>query len=397
LPVPAANLRTSRSRPRTLRKRLYGWHSWAGFQLALLSFIVLLSGTLAVLGDEIDWLLDENRRIEALDGRPAWSAMYATARDRYPGRPVQMLSLGELPTMAAQARIRLEDGRPLRLFLDPASGAALGEGHWLSVQRVLRDFHRYLFIIPSGLGLPLVTIVALVLAVQLVTGLVTVRKWGPGLVTLRANRGLRVFLGDLHRSTGLWSTWFTALMVVTSLWYFAEWVIHSNGGRAAAPMAAVSAPAGPAVPLRPLGDYVAAAERAYPGFEPRSILFPDKRRAQLIITGRGGDWLVRDRAARITVDARDARVLAVQQPESLTPLEYLADLADPWHFGDVGGLATKLLWFVFGLVLTGLSATGVWLTWRRTRAGPSRWHALSGGILLVAAVFGAGYISRYLG
>ncbi|MEQ8265358.1 PepSY-associated TM helix domain-containing protein [Pseudohaliea sp.] len=397
MPVPAANPRTSRPRPRTLRKRLYGWHSWAGFQLALLSFIVLLSGTLAVLGDEIDWLLDENRRIEAFEGRPAWSAMYATVRDRYPGRPVQMLSLGELPTMAAQARIRLEDGRPRRLFLDPASGAVLGEGHWLSVQRVLRDFHRYLFIIPSGLGLPLVTVVALVLAVQLATGLVTVRKWGSGLVTLRANRGLRVFLGDLHRSTGLWSTWFTALMVVTSLWYFAEWVIHSGGGRAAAPMAAVSAPAGPAARLRPLGDYVAAAERAYPGFEPRSILFPDERRAQLIITGRGGDWLVRDRAARVTVDARDARVLAVQQPGSLTTLEYLADLADPWHFGDVGGLATKLLWFVFGLVLTGLSATGVWLTWRRTRAGPSRWHALSGGMLLVAAVFGTGYVTRYLG
>lgn len=397
LPVPAHNPRASQPRPRTLRKRLYRWHSWAGFQLALLTFIVLLSGTLAVLGNEIDWLLDKNRRIQAFDGAPAWSAMYATARQRYPGRPVQMLSLGELPTMAAQARIRLEDGRPRRLFLDPASGRALGEGHWLSVQRLLRDFHRYLFILPSGLGLPIVTVVALVLALQLVTGLTSVRKWGKGLVTLRSNRGLRVFLGDLHRSSGLWSTWFTALMVVTSLWYFAEWVIHASGGRAAAPMTAVSAPSGSSVPLRPLGDYVTAAENAYPGFETRSILFPDERRAQLILTGRGGDWLVRDRAARITVAAADARVLAVQRPESLTTLQYLADLADPWHFGDVGGLATKLLWFLFGAVLTGLSATGVWLTWRRTRAGPTRWHALSGGILLVAAVFGTAYVTRYLG
>lgn len=397
LTVPGAGPRASHPRPRTLRKRLYGWHSWAGFQLALLSFVVLLSGTLAVLGDEIDWLLDENRRIQAMDGPPAWSAMYATARQRYPDRTVRMLSLGELPTMAAQARIALADGRPRRLFLDPASGQLLGEGHWLSVQRLLRDFHRYLFIIPSGLGLPIVTVVALVLAVQLVTGLINVRKWGKGLVTLRANRGLRVFLGDLHRSTGLWSTWFTALMIVTSLWYFAEWVIHSSGGRAAAPMAAVSAPAEQAVPLRPLGDYVAAAEAAYPGFETRSILLPDERRAQLIVTGRGGDWLVRDRAARITLDVADARVLAVQRPGDLGTLAYLAELADPWHFGDVGGLATKLLWSVFGLILTGLSATGVWLTWRRTRAGATRWHALSGGVLLVATVFGAGYISRYLG
>lgn len=363
----------------------------------MLSFVVLLSGTLAVLGDEIDWLLDGDRRIEAFEGRPAWSAMHAATRERFPDLELQSLDLGELPTMAALARVRLPDGRPHRLFLDPATGEVLGEGHWLSAQRLLRDFHRYLFMLPSGLGLPIVTIVALVLAVQLVTGLMTVRKWARGLVTVRSRRGLRVFLGDLHRSAGLWSTWFTALMVVTSFWYFAEWVLHSSGGRAAAPMAAVSAPAGPVPSLRPLGEYVAAAEDAYPGFESRSILFPDERRAQVIITGRAGDWLVRDRAARVTLDAADARVLAVQRPESLTALEYVADLADPWHFGDVGGLATKLLWFTFGAVLTGLSATGVWLTWRRTRAGPSRWHALSGGILLAAGVFGAGYISRYLG
>ncbi|MHA7815340.1 MAG: PepSY-associated TM helix domain-containing protein [Pseudohaliea sp.] len=396
MPAPTVG-RRSASRPPTLRKRLFSWHSWAGFQLALLSFTVLLSGTLAVVGDEIDWLLDENRRIERYQGPPAWTAMQATVRERYPDLPVQALTLGELPTMAAQARLRLADGRPRRLFLDPATGAALGEGHWLSAQRLLRDFHRYLFILPSGLGLPIVTVVAVILAVQLVTGLATVRKWARGLLTLRANRGIRVFLGDFHRSAGLWASWFTALMVVTSLWYFAEWVLHSTGGRAAAPIAAISAPAASPPPLRPLGEYVAAAERAYPGFRATSILFPDGRRAQLVITGRAGDWLVRDRAARVTIDAATARVLAVQRPESLTTLEYLADLADPWHFGDVGGLATKLLWFVFGLLLTALSATGVWLTWRRTRAGASRWHALSGGVLLLSAVFGSGYVLRYLG
>jgi len=397
VPAPSTIPRQRRARPRTLRKRLFGWHSWAGFQLAVLSFVVLLSGTLAVLGDEIDWLIDSDRRIEAFEGRPAWSAMHAATRDRYPDLALQSLTLGELPTMAAQARVRLADGRPHRLFLDPATGEVLGEGHWLSAQRLLRDFHRYLFILPSGLGLPIVTIVALVLAVQLVTGLMTVRKWARGLVTVRSNRGLRVFLGDLHRSAGLWSAWFTALMVATSLWYFAEWVLHAGGGRAAAPIAAVSAPAGPDDALRPAGDYVAAAERAYPGLESRSILFPDDRRAQVIITGRTGDWLVRDRAARVTLAAADARVLAVQRPSSLTALEYVADLADPWHFGDVGGLATKLLWFAFGLLLTGLSAAGVWLTWRRTRVGPSRWHALSAGVLVIAAVFGAGYIGRFLG
>lgn len=37
----------------------------------------------------------------------------------------------------------------------------------------------------------------------------------------------------------------------------------------------------------------------------------------------------------------------------------ISEAADPLHFGTWGGLATKLLWFVFGLALTGVSVSGV--------------------------------------
>jgi uncharacterized iron-regulated membrane protein len=40
--------------------------------------------------------------------------------------------------------------------------------------------------------------------------------------------------------------------------------------------------------------------------------------------------------------------------------------ADPLHFGNFGGLATKLVWVVFGLLLTGLCVTGVVIFTKRS-------------------------------
>ena len=64
----------------SLRKQLYPWHSWAGFQLAMLSVILRLSGTLAVVRDEIGWLLDGERDVRAFDGEPDWNVMYRNAQ-----------------------------------------------------------------------------------------------------------------------------------------------------------------------------------------------------------------------------------------------------------------------------------------------------------------------------
>ncbi|NGX16291.1 PepSY-associated TM helix domain-containing protein [Wenzhouxiangella sp. XN24] len=376
---------------------MFAIHSWAGFQLTLLTFVVLLTGTLAVFGDEIDWLIDGNRRVAPSTAPPQWDAIYEAAGERQPGHRIAEIRLGEFRAMAAQVRTAKPDERPHLIFFDPATGELTGEGHWLSAQRLLREMHRYLFILTGGIGLPIVTIAAGVLAVQLVTGLVTIRKWLKGLVTLRTNKSARVVVGDFHRSMGLWTFWFTLLMVVTSFWYLAEWGLNKSGIRTEAPRYTAEIPIPEEFQTYPSPSrYIAAAVNAYPELRPTSILFPSRAGAPVTVMGRSDDWLVRDRASRVFLNPYDASVLQVQSPKNITVLQYVTELADPWHFGDVGGMLTKTIWFIAGLILTALAGTGTWLTWRRTRAGMGRWHWATVGVLGVGAVFGTLYVAHFL-
>ena len=55
----------------TPRRRLYTLHTWVGFHLAWIMALILLTGTLAVIACEIDWLLKDEMRVEYRNGERA--------------------------------------------------------------------------------------------------------------------------------------------------------------------------------------------------------------------------------------------------------------------------------------------------------------------------------------
>jgi len=51
----------------------------------------------------------------------------------------------------------------------------------------------------------------------------------------------------------------------------------------------------------------------------------------------------------------------------LSPMQRISEMADPLHFGTFGGFWTKILYFVFGVILSGLSLSGVYVFSARIR------------------------------
>lgn len=334
-------------------------HSLFGLKLSLLLGFVCITGTVATVSHEIEWLLQPELRASSNGRTDDYAAMWGLVRDRYPDAYIQSIGTydrADSDYFVRQADIKLPDGTARRLYIDPSRMIVTGEGGGHSLHSIMRALHYYL-LLPGDIPFYLVTGLGFVMILSLVTGLITYKKFWRGFVRLpRWQRSTRTWSGDLHRLIGLWSLWFVAMIGMTSIWYFLE---------RASPSLETSAPEArtrhylPTPRPEHVATWVAAARQRFPGISITFIQMPYDASDPAIVQGQWRAWLVRERTNALFIDPVSGRIIGERAAENLSAVERWVHTADPLHFGNFGGVATKLVWVLFGLLLTGLCATGV--------------------------------------
>ena len=352
------------------RRFAFKLHGWCGFLLSILLFTICLSGTLAVVGNEIDWLLNPDMRAAPRSEPTAWSAIHRNVQAQYPEAQLMWLGAPVEPGFAAEAVIRRHDlNRLWRVYANPYSGEIQGEASWLTAQRFLRDFHMYLF--TPRWGKYLVTVFGLTMLVSMITGTIVYRKWWKGFFTLERKRGRRVLWGSAHKLLAVWSLWFVAVMAITGTWYFIEALLFDLTDFAYIGLPTVDdddlSEYGPAVPLADLDAVVARAKQEVPSLRVALVRLPSRNNDVISVQGQTDAVLVRDRTNRVNFHPFSGELVSVQLAHDLSPAWRWVDTADPLHFGDFGGLWSKLVWFGFGVALNAMILTGAWLYLRRVR------------------------------
>ena len=387
-------------RPAKKRKTSRIWwtvHQWVGLKLSLFMAFIMFTGTLAVVGHEIDWLMQPSLRVApaSAQGPTQWATIAKSAAD-HPG-VAEVWSM-EAPTASAFAvKVTVKDagGDLFYLHAHPVTGAIQGKGPWVGAQRVLRNMHRHLNL-PTKIGVPIVAFLGLLLLISLATSLVVYKKWWRGFTKPLRTRDARTWWGDFHRLAGVWSLWFVALIALTSVWYFVE-----SLGLDAPPPPRVKLEA----PIKPgpqgLEPAFAAAREAYPRLAVRRVLLPGEESPVLQLHGDYEAALVRPRANAVWVDPATAEVLLKTDGRDMDVHQRIGEMADPLHFGTFGGYWTKFLWFLFGIALTMLSVSGTMIYARRTLRfghgpdagkkaivgliwiGMGRWRWVSGALIMI--------------
>ncbi len=350
------------------RKAFFKIHSWIGIKLSILFFVVCFSGTLATLSHEMDWLFFPGMRATAQQELAPKNQLVQNIQKAYPKGEIEYWSAAAEPYLCDIVYVKT-DGQRYYVFANPYTGEVQG-ATTLTFQRFFRDLHYYLFI-PFQIGHFTVLLFAFLLIISMGTALLFYKKWYKKLFELKTGKGPVVFFRSLHRLVGVWSVPFVILFSITGIWYFTERAniggVSDIANAGAPPMEMQITDSTRFANISYTFDYdraVRTAESQIAGLAVKDIVPPSINRPAYL-TGTSTVPLVRNRANRIYLHPETYEVVHVQKAETMPTVTWLNDIADPLHFGYWGGLATKIIWFVAGLGISGLVLTGIWVSLKR--------------------------------
>ncbi|GLK56651.1 putative iron-regulated membrane protein [Methylopila capsulata] len=359
-------------------------HSWLGLPIWGFLFFVCLTGSIATISQEIMWLVDPATRANppSADARPlGYDEVMARIAEQRPGARLHEMTQPVKPEFALIVEAATPDGETRTFFVNPYDGTIQGEQGWFDFRAFIRALHGWLLTPFDGgyaIGWYAVSALSIPLMGSLVTGIVVHKKfWRLYLrPRLRLSKGRRVFWGDLHRLVAVWSIPFIAIMSTTALWFLIEAILYANAVTVAPvrPPLVIAREAAPNVarseaPPEPSIDAAIAAIRAkHPDFAPGYIEAPESAYGHVTVYGRGAYPLIFEEAK---VNPYSNEVAQSRMVSDRTALELVTESMRPLHVGDFAGLWLKLVYFLFGVLLTGLVFSGM-MIWAKRTAGATR-------------------------
>ena len=361
-------------------------HSWLALPIWFFVLIVCVTGTLAVVSQEIVWLANPDVRANKPSGEAqalSYDQVVAAIKQAEPQVLVESIITPDEAHFALNVGISYPDGRSVTVYVNPYTGAIQGISPQFDFQAFTRALHGW-WLVPFTNGFSwgwyLVSLLGLPMLVSLVTGLVVYKKFWKGFFKpLRLKHGARIFWGDFHRLSGLWSIWFIAVISITGTWFLIQALLFDNQisissepivpviARESVPQSADGMPA----PMISLDDAINIATQKISGFEVSFVSLPSNAYSHLTIGGRGWYPLMFQTA---NINPYSGSVDTANLLADRTSLEFVTESMRPLHTGDFGGLWVKLIWFFFGLLLSMMVLSGLLIWTKRTALATA--HAL---------------------
>jgi len=354
-------------------------HSWLALPIWFFVLIVCVTGTLAVVSQEIVWLANPQMRASApSDDAPrlSYDQILAEIKKAEPQTVVQSINRPDESHFALDVDVSYPDGRSLTVYVNPYTGVIQGTAPTFNFKAFTRALHGW-WLVPFTNGYSwgwyLVSFLGLPMLASLVTGLVVYKRFWKGFFrpTLRFNHGARIFWGDFHRLSGIWSIWFIAVISITGIWFLIRAILADYNisissepivpviARDQVPLSVDGSPA----PMIGLEQAIGTATGKISGFDISFVSLPGNAYSHLVVGGRGWYPLMYQTA---NINPYTGSLDTAYLLGDRNPLEFVTESMRPLHTGDFGGIWIKLIWFFFGLLLSMMVLSGLLIWTKRT-------------------------------
>lgn len=406
-----------------MRATFVVFHRWAGLLAAAFLFVAGLTGAIISWDHELDEWLNKNL-IAARSSGPARDALSIAAELEAREPQVQVTGVplvaepGKSLSLWVEPRIDPATGQFYepgfnQVFIDQATGAEQGRREWGAVWPVTKEnFVSFLYKFHYSLHLPamwgsdrwgvwLMGAVALVWTVDCFTGfLLTLparkrtnriasagskpagfwQRWKPAW-RVRWNSSFYKINFDLHRAGSLWTWAFLFILAFTAMSlnlyrevFFPAMSLVSEVTPSPYDLrqpAPYDQPIAARVGLRQAVELASADARRRGWEEPAGSIFYARHYGIYSVSfyrpedghGTGG---VGHRT--LYLDGADGRLLGEREPWKGSAADIFVQAQFPLHSGRILGVPGRILISLMGLVVAGLSATGVYIWWKKRKA-----------------------------
>ncbi|MCY2686111.1 PepSY-associated TM helix domain-containing protein [Salinimicrobium sp. TH3] len=337
-------------------RKILKYHSLAGLIAGIFLVLMGLSGAILVFQHDIEeYQWKEYIEVENYSGLNIDRGIKETQKE-YPGWDTRLMHFEEQEALIFNLRKPTER---LFIFVHPSTGEVIKEINELTTfTRWLLKFHYSFQVGPAGRIL--VFIIGIIFLFSLLTGIYLYRKSVLKTITCSTRLNLktrRTLYSSLHRIVGTWALLFNLLLVVTGI--FLAWTVAASG---------LNPPAAPQTPAvnAPVGKLLAQISSEYPDFTPTYIRLPLKPDAELSVYGLFDDdaFFYSEFYNSIRADHRSGEITGVTRVQEADLITKFSSSLIPLHFGQYGGIWTKILYCLIGLSGPFLSITGFLIWWQ---------------------------------
>ncbi len=388
LDVKTPSARVKNNKKPTFGRIAFLIHSYIGLKLSIIFCVVLLSGSVAVFHEEIDWLLYDEKRVAAQTERMNPGELLDRLHAKFPNEGIsQFENALDREQTSATALKTSANGNFTIVHIDPYTGQYKGETDFLTVGSFIRILHTNLFM--PLIGRAFVNFFGILCLVGLITGLIAHRRFWKKFFVVPRYKGVKFhrFLAELHKFVGLWSLWFVLIIGVSGSWWFYHnpLVLYKLAPEIVEPLPIEPgltkndlAHLGTQVPTRLTSKEIVRAVNAHdPDFEIARLTPPAHNGMTYSVRGTKRDLLTRNWESVYFVHPYTGAIIDSRLMEDSGFGRRFDRAMKPLHYGTFGesgwaDLLVKTIWFSFGMAMTLLSISGTVIYYKRTKSAATR-------------------------